>query len=623
MLVNLEHVTFSYRDVRIFSDVSFSLHENERTGLIGGNGEGKTTLIKLISGELTPDEGTVFVKNGIRIGYLDQTGGLDSERTVFDEMKSVFAQDEILINRLRETEQTMAGADEATLRVLSARAESLNKQIAARDSYHFEVKVRSVLNGMGFQQVYGQTISSMSGGEKTRLKLCRLLLEEPDLLILDEPTNHLDLKTLFWLEDYLSLFKGGLLVVSHDRYFLDKLTSRTLELERGKLSSYKGSYSKYKLLKAERIALLQKEYEKQQEEIAHLQDYIDRNLVRATTAKSAQSRVKQLNKIERLEKPVPPPAPPRFSFTYAEKPYERVISSENFTLTAGEKTLIDNASFLLTRGQKCALTGDNGTGKTTLLKFFLSEPPVVQKGKFVKIAYYDQENADLNPDDTVLYAFWGQHSLLSQTKARKLLAQSGLQAEDMEKKVKSLSGGERAKLEFALLQAKHGNVLFLDEPTNHLDLPAREALEDALVRFDGTILFVSHDRYFIRAIANKIALIENRALTFFDGTYDEFLAERNKKNDNRGLLSLPAEKTEKQQTGGYRSKEERAQEVKRKTRIKEVETALERLEKEEAQLNEKIAECASDYFEMQAVCKRLEKIHEQSETLYAEYETLI
>ena len=253
----------------------------------------------------------------------------------------------------------MAHADEETMRVLSARAESINKQIAARDSYRYDVRVRTVLNGMGFQNTYEQIISTMSGGEKTRLKLCRLLLEEPDLLILDEPTNHLDLKTLFWLEEYLSNFKGSLLVVSHDRYFLDKLTSRTLELERGKLSSYKGNYSKYKLLKAEKVALQLKEYEKQQEEIAHLQDYVDRNLVRATTAKSAQSRVKQLEKMERLEKPVPPPAPPRFSFTYAEKPYERVLTCEKFDLKAQEKVLIKNASFQLLRGQKCALTWDN------------------------------------------------------------------------------------------------------------------------------------------------------------------------------------------------------------------------------------------------------------------------
>ncbi len=620
MLVSLEKVAFSYRDARIFTDVCFTLHENERVGLIGGNGEGKTTLIKLILGELVPDEGSVFAKNGMRLGYLDQTGGLDSDRTVYEEMKQVFAQDEALIERLRETEQNMAHADEETMRVLSARTESINKQIAARDSYRYDVRVRTVLNGMGFQNTYEQIISTMSGGEKTRLKLCRLLLEEPDLLILDEPTNHLDLKTLFWLEEYLSNFKGSLLVVSHDRYFLDKLTSRTLELERGKLSSYKGNYSKYKLLKAEKVALQLKEYEKQQEEIAHLQDYVDRNLVRATTAKSAQSRVKQLEKMERLEKPVPPPAPPRFSFTYAEKPYERVLTCEKFDLKAQEKVLIKNASFQLLRGQKCALTGDNGTGKTTLLKYLLSEQPNIQKGKFVKIAYYDQENADLNPEDSVLYAFWGAHSLLSQTEARKLLAQSGLQAEDMEKKVKNLSGGERAKLELALLQAKHGNVLFLDEPTNHLDLPAREALEEALCRFDGTLLFVSHDRYFIRAVATQVACIENRSLTLFDGDYESFLSDRNQKNTEE----IPAPtKIKTSETGGYRSKEERAQEAKRKTRIKEVEKALEQLETEESQLNAQLTEYAADFSKIQALCKRLEEIHAQTDLLYREYETLI
>ena len=622
MLVNLENVSFAYTDVPILRGVSFSLNEKERVGFIGGNGEGKTTLIRIILGELTPDEGSVFLKNAIRIGYLEQSGGLESQSTVWEEMQEVFAEDRELISQLRETELKMQSADENALRALSSRYESLNRRIAARDSYQCDVRIRTVLNGMGFANAYDQVISTMSGGEKTRLKLCRLLLEEPELLILDEPTNHLDVKTLFWLEDYLAAYKGSVFVVSHDRYFLDRLTSRTLELERGTVRSFKGNYSKYKILKEELVALQEKEYEKQQEEIAKLQDYVDRNLVRATTAKSAQSRVKQLDRMVLLEKPVPPPPPPRFSFTYRDRPYERVIEVSDFRLAVDGKTLIEHGNFSLMRGRKCALTGDNGTGKSTLLRFLMSKNPQVHIGKFVKFAYYDQENADLDPDERVLDCFWGRHSLLTQTQARSLLAQSGLQAEDMDKKIARLSGGERAKLELALLQAAHGNVLVLDEPTNHLDLPARESLESALRAFDGTILFVSHDRYFIGAVADCVAVIENGKLSFFDGNYDDFLAAERKNQEK--AQPAPTEKTPaEKERGGYRSKEERAKEAKAKQRAKQIETRLEELESRETALNAEMAEYASDYTRMQKIWKELEEIRAESDALYAEYETLI
>ncbi len=622
MLIQLDNVTFGYDGVPVLRNVCFALNENERVGFIGGNGEGKTTLIKLALGQLSPDEGSVFVKNSARIGYLEQSGGFESALTVYEAMKEVFAQDIELIEALRETERRMAGADEKELHALSSKCDSLNARIAARDSYNFDVRIRTVLNGMGFDKVYEQKISTMSGGEKTRLKLCKLLLEEPDLLILDEPTNHLDVKTLFWLEDYLSAYKGSLFIVSHDRYFLDRLTSRTLELERGEVTAYKGNYSKYKVLKAERVLNMQREYEKQQEEIAHLQDYVDRNLVRATTAKSAQSRVKQLQKMERLEKPLPPPKPPRFCFSYSEQPYERVLAAEGFDLKAEDKVLLHNASFTLMRGEKCALTGDNGTGKSTLLKFFLSRNPQVKLGKFVKIAYYDQENADLDPEENVLSAFWSKNSLLSQTDARKILAQSGLGADDVQKKVKELSGGLRAKLELSLLQAKRGNVLFLDEPTNHLDLPAREALEEALTAFDGTLLFVSHDRRFIEAVATKIALIENRSLSVFDGNYLQFLEQRKLAEKQTAPPARKAE-AEKGQNGGFRSKEERAREAQKRNRTKEIETRLADVERKTEELNALIAENAADYKKVAELNGQLNALRAEEDLLYAEYETLI
>ncbi len=618
MLFSLDNVTFSYNGFPIVEGVSFAVNENERFGLVGGNGEGKTTLLKLCLGLLTPDSGGVTRKNGIKIGYLEQNGGLESDFTVYRALEEVFEEDKKLIEKLRESQQQMAHADADELRVLAARCENYQKRIAARDSYNYEVRLKTVLNGMGFGAVYNQIVNTMSGGEKTRLKLCRLLLEAPDLLVLDEPTNHLDMKTLFWLEDYLASYRGALFVVSHDRYFLDKITSRTLDLENRRVTAYNGNYSKYKLLKEERTARLEKEYRKQQEEIARLREYVDKNIVRATTAKSAQSRVKQLDRMEVLEKPLPPPQKPRFTFSYDERPYERVIHAEKFDLKAEEKTLLTNVEFTLMRGEKCALLGDNGTGKSTLLKYLLSATAKVQFGRFTRIAYFDQENADLDPEERVLEAFWGKHAFLSQTDARKLLAQSGLSAEDVSKKVKELSGGLKAKLELALLQARHANLLLLDEPTNHLDLAAREALEEALKAFDGTLLFVSHDRRFVEQIATRIVVLENGTLNNFVGNYTQYLAYKN--------VSTPPPEREKKQKpddGSYRSKEQRAKDAQRKTRTKEIETRITQIDAETETLNDELIRVAADYKKVQEITARLNELQTECDALYAEYETLI
>ena len=620
MLVSFDNVTFSYIGDPVVEAVSFAINEGERVGFLGGNGEGKTTVLRLLVGELTPEQGAITRKARIRIGYLEQSGGFESASTVYGAMQEVFAEDRELLARLDEVHAAMGTASGEELKALAARADSLQKRIAARDSYHFEVKIKTVLNGMGFEEFYGRQVATMSGGEKTKLKLCRLLLEEPDLLVLDEPTNHLDVKTLFWLEDYLSTYKGALLVVSHDRYFLDRLTARTLELERGRLTSYKGNYSRYRVLKAERVETMRREYEKQQEEIARLQDYVDRNLVRATTAKSALSRVNKLERMEILEKPALPPEPPRFRFTYSDTPYERILHAENFDLTAGGKTLLRGAAFTLTRGEKCALVGDNGTGKTTLLKYLLSKNPQVSVGRMVRIAYYDQENAELDGEERVLDAFWGKNAGLSQTDARKILAQAGLDSEDVQKQVKELSGGLKAKLCLALLEARRGNVLVLDEPTNHLDLPARESLEEALRAFDGTVLFVSHDRRFIEQIATCICHLENGTLTLFKGSYSQFLETQ--KVAPMSEVS-PSKRDEKPENSAYRSKAERAREAFVRSRTKEIETRLGVIEKEEAELNEKLVAVAADYLAVREITERLDKLHEESEALYQEYETLI
>lgn len=628
MLIQLENVTFGYDDKPILENVSLTLSEGERAGFIGPNGEGKTTLIRLLSGALAPDAGRVLKKSGLRLGLFEQNGGLESERTVLDEMKSVFADVYAAFGKLRETEEALAHADETAYRALSQQHEKLEKRIAAADGYNLDVRIRTVLNGMGFEGCYGRVVSTMSGGEKTRLKLCRLLLEEPELLLLDEPTNHLDADTLFWLEDYLKGYRGAVFAVSHDRWFLDALMGKIYELERGRVHMYRGNYSKYKILKAERVLAGERAYEKQQKEIAELKDYVARNIVRATTASSAQSRVKKLENMELLEKPLPPPAPPVFRFATDAESEERTLEVRHLRLFAGERELFGDVEFTLRRGEKVALLGENGAGKSTLARALADgRDPAVRWGRFVKLGYYDQENAALDPDETVLGALWNKHRGMSQTQARALLAQAKLGEEDVDKKVRSLSGGERAKLALVLLEAERANVLILDEPTNHLDLQAREALETALKAFRGTLLFVSHDRYFTAALAEKVLDAADGRITPYPCGYAEY-AEQKKRAAQQAAAAANAKKAEeraKQGAAAHRTKAERAEEAKRKQRVKELETRIAALEAEEAALQAAIADpaVAADYKALGDACARLETLHAALDSLYADYEKLI
>lgn len=400
-----------------------------------------------------------------------------------------------------------------------------------------------------------------------------------------------------------------------------------LELENKKLNTYAGNYSKYKILKAERVERMLKEYEAQQEEIAKLQDYVARNIVRATTAKSAQSRVKQLDKMEVLEKPYIPPKPPAFKFTYTERPYENVLTVDNLNLEIDGKKLIRGGNFSVTRGQKVALVGENGTGKTTLLKAISRGNNAITRGRYVRLALFDQEGLNLNPENTVLAELWERHVGASQTEIRSLLARSGLFEEDMQKKVKSLSGGERAKLALCILQSENANFLLLDEPTNHLDLPARESLEKALKEYDGTVLFVSHDRYFISAIADNIAEIEDGKLNTYAGNYQFY---NQKKAELRQKLKQAEEQAkyferEEKRTESYRSKRERAEEAKRKEQIKKLEGEMSALEREEAEINDSLADPSvlSDYKKVQTLSDRLAEIKNLIDSLYNQYSELL
>lgn len=629
MLISVENASFSYGDNLIFSGATFAVNEGERIGLIGANGEGKTTLVKIMLGGLVPDGGSVSQKNGISIGYLEQNGGYSSGNTVYGEMLAVFKEELSSVEKLSKLSSELADAPFGTREyaALSAQIERLNAYIASHECYDVDVKIKTVLNGMGFAEKYNQVVDTMSGGEKTRLKLARLLLERPDLLVLDEPTNHLDIQTLFWLEDYLASFKGAVLTVSHDRYFLDKLCTRILEIENKKLLSFTGNYSKYKTLKAERNARLLKEYQAQVEERAKLQDYVDRNIVRATTAKSAQSRVKQLEKMVPVEKPYLPPAAPAFSFAYDCKPYEEVLKIENLDLENGGKRLISGGQLQIKRGEKVALVGENGTGKTTLIKAILRGGRSIKTGRFVKFAAYEQEGGNLHAENTVLDEFWGRHTGYTQTEARKALALCGLYEEDMQKRVSCLSGGERAKLALCVLCGERGNVLLLDEPTNHLDLPARESLESALKNFDGTLIFVSHDRYFLSALADRVVEIEDGKLNAFDGGYAFYTAEKKRVAEARRREAEEEKRAadESRRQAGYRSKKDRAEEAKKKALIKTTEESICALEDEERDINAMLSEpeVVCDYKKVGELTARLNAIKLQLDDLYKTYGTMI
>ncbi len=630
MLVTVENVTFGYGDNLILDNVNFSVNEGERIGLIGANGEGKTTLIRLIVGGILPDSGKIIRKNGAKTGYLEQSGGYESGNTVYEEMLAVFKEDLAAIAKISALSEKLANAEygSAEYKAAASAMESVQSYIASRDCYNTEVKIKTVLNGMGFSGKYNQIVDTMSGGEKTRLKLARLLLEQPDLLILDEPTNHLDVSTLFWLEDYLSTFKGAILTVSHDRYFLDKICKRILETENKKILSFTGNYTKYKILKAEHNARQLKEYEAQQEERARLQDYVDRNIVRATTAKSALSRVNKLERMEILDKPYVPPKAPQFDFGFETASYENVLKIKDLNLEIGGKTLIYGGELEIRRGERVAVVGENGTGKTTLLKCILSgNNKNTELGRFVKLAYYDQEGENLNGSNTVLSELWERHTGLTQTEVRAALARAGLYEEDMHKSVASLSGGERAKLALCVLECERGNVLLLDEPTNHLDLPARESLENALKKFEGTLIFVSHDRYFLSALAGKVAEIEDKKLNIYQGGYGFYTEQKAKRSEEKLLKEREAEQLKRQQTenSAYRSKKERAEEARKKELIKRIEADICFNEAEELRLSEQLSnpEVASDYVKVREITEQLRLIKNNLDALYKEYENVL
>lgn len=536
ILLQASNISKSYGTRTVLSNINLQVQDRERIGLVGVNGAGKSTLLQIISGEMSYDSGEIFKSKEVRVGYLEQNSGLDTDNTIWKEMLDVFAPLLQIEEELRQMEAAMA---DPKLHQDERAYESLLQQYAAKSEwfkekggYAIESRIRSILTGMGFGDFPPDTvIRTLSGGQRTRLALARMLLQEPDLLMLDEPTNHLDIPTLTWLEGYLRSYPGAILVVSHDRYFLDSLVTAIYEIERHQSVRYTGNYTRYVELKAAEYEIRMKQYDKQQEEIARMEDFVQKNIVRASTTKRAQSRRKALEKLERLDRPLGELKRAAFSFQVDRPSGRDVLEASGLAVSYDDKTvLFQNVSFQLSRGDTAALIGPNGIGKSSLFKVLTGQLKPARGacrwGTHVQIGYYDQEQSGLNPANTVLDEVWNEYPHLEEARIRTVLGNFLFSGEDVFKKISTLSGGERARVSLAKLMLQNANLLILDEPTNHLDLFSKEVLEAALMDYEGTLLFISHDRYFLNKMAERVLELAANGLTAYLGNYDDYVEKK-------------------------------------------------------------------------------------------------
>lgn len=642
MILDLNNISKIYNGNVILENINLTIENKDHIGLIGRNGCGKTTLLRIITGKENPDnitsvESDISKAPNLSIGYLEQHSGLNTSNTVMDEMKKVFAHLDKTLERMKELESYMANNQNIDDN-LNLEYSELSAYYEVNDGYNRDFKIKTVLNGMGFpEDTYNRIISGFSGGEKTRLALAKLLLEEPNLLILDEPTNHLDFKTVMWLEDYLKDYKGALLIVSHDRYFLNKLCTSICEIERTHLTRYKGNYSAYTVQKEQNVNTQWKQYEKQQKEIAKMEDYVARNLVRASTSKSAKSRIKALDRMEVIDKPFGEEKNSKIKFDYGVEPPFDLLSVKNIDLSVGsganKKTLIDNLSFEVKRGEKIAIVGDNGIGKSTLLKAIQGKIP--HKGRVnwasnVKISYFEQESTNLNPANTIMEEIHSRYPTMNDVDIRNLLGKVRITGENVFKQIGVVSGGERAKVCFAIMMLENGNVLILDEPTNHLDVFIKEVLEDALVEYTGTIIFVSHDRYLLNKLSSRILEISTNGVEDFNCSFDEYMKIKQdrenilKQSQEEQKRQLEFEKLKENKAKAYKSKEQRNLEAKKRQRIKEIENQMESLQEEQSILEDEITQeqIFSNYELMHQKCSRIDEIKNLCDTLFDEWAEL-
>lgn len=634
MLLQVQQVTRRFGADTLFDNVSLDVPEHGRVALVGRNGAGKSTLIRMITGIDAPDEGQIIYKKNMTIGYLAQDTGLDSTKSIWEEMASVFKDLQNQEDALHQLEAQMSDPeiidDPEQFERLSKTYDQRQAAFKANNGYGYRAEIRGVLHGFEFDEPdYSRSITELSGGQKTQLALAKLLLEKRDLLILDEPTNHLDVETLTWLEGYIQSYKGALLIVSHDRYFLDRLVSEVYEMASGTVTHFHGNYSNYVTQKAAKLQREWKEYDKQQHKISQLEDFVNKNIVRASTTKRAQARRKQLAKMDRLERPENDDKVAHFAFTPNRQSGNIVLTVTDLAVGWDpDQVLAQPVNLDIKKHQAIAIVGPNGVGKSTLLKTILGKIPAiagdVRFGTGVDTGYYDQEQRSLHDKKTVLAELWDDHPTTPERDIRTILGSFLFTGEDVDKLVHSLSGGEKARLLLTKLAMKHDNFLILDEPTNHLDIDSRQVLENTLNDFDGTILFVSHDRYFINQVATSVVELSAKGSELFLGDYDYYLEKKEEQAAvaARALAEQtagqPVTKSVSQSKQSYQqSKDHQKQQRKLQREVERLETQLTELGDQKSQLE--VSMTSPDVFNDQA---KMAELQTQLETITTQIETV-
>lgn len=636
ILLQINQLSKYYGAELILSNMKLEVQNKDRIALVGRNGAGKSTLLKIIAGQLSHDGGEIIKPKGVTIGYMAQDTGLESVLTIWDEMLTVFTDLIEKEKELRRLETDMARPDifenETVYQKVLNEYDTLMVAFKEKGGYQYEADIRSVLHGLQFADFdYSTPISTLSGGQKTRLALGKLLLRKPDILILDEPTNHLDIETLSWLEQYLQGYQGAVLIVSHDRYFLDKVVNLVYEISRNNMKKYHGNYSSYLEGKAEDYERDMKLFEKQQGEIEKLRDFVQRNITRASTTKRAQSRRKQLEKMDVLDKPQGDEKSANFSFQIERQSGNEVLHLQDLAIGYEGETVSKNINSRMTKGESIALVGPNGVGKSTLLKTIISKLPALSGdfrfGTNVEVSYYDQEQANLVSNKRVLNELWDDYPLKPEKDIRTVLGNFLFSGDDVLKTVSTLSGGEKARLALAKMMMQKGNFLILDEPTNHLDLDSKLVLENALIDYPGTILFVSHDRYFINRIATKVIELSKDGNEEFLGDYDYYLEKKQEQAEIQALEQQDQAKTldaAVEKTNYKIDKEAKKAERQRKRRIEEIEAAMELLETEINECNDLLCDpnVFQDHEKVMEVQTKLDHAQESLDQLLEEWAEL-
>ncbi|HHT7190367.1 TPA: ABC-F family ATP-binding cassette domain-containing protein [Bacillus cereus] len=640
ILLQVNGLSKLYGAETILANIKLEVQTKDRIALVGRNGAGKSTLLKIIAGELSHDGGEIIKPKDVSIGYLAQNTGLETSLTIWDEMLTVFTHLQQMETKLRRLEQEMGKEENfsnaAIYEKLLADYDQLQLDYKDQGGYQYEADIRSILSGLGFPvETHQTTISTLSGGQKTRLALGKLLLTKPDLLILDEPTNHLDIETLTWLEQYLQGYPGAILIVSHDRYFLDKLVTQVYEISNKESRRFVGNYSKYLDLKSALYEQEMKRYEKQQDEIAKLEDFVQKNIARASTTKRAQSRRKQLDRMELLTRPLGDAKSASFHFDIEKQSGNDVLQVKDATIGYDADPIIEHVTMRLTRGDSVALVGPNGIGKSTLLKSIVNKLPLlngdVSFGSNVSVGYYDQEQANLTSSKRVLNELWDEYPLQPEKEIRTILGNFLFTGDDVLKPVSSLSGGQKARLALAKLMMQKSNLLILDEPTNHLDLNSKEILENALIDYPGTLLFVSHDRYFINRVTTTVVELSTEGAQEYLGDYDYYVEKKNEMIERAELeqqenaVDVPVQKVVAQEKLNYLEEKERKKLERQRTRkIEELEQSIVEFEEEIAALEDQLClpEIYADYEKASEITTKKQTLQEQLEACMAEWEEL-